>query len=112
MSHLTTMKIQIKDKRTANKIAKRMGWTVDSSLDVFVNPYSHEKVENPTIYKDAKGKVKMVTDKKGTVHVDTWEGGSIGMGRDFEKFLQSYASEQIQEVAAMDWGIQPSDWLR
>lgn len=63
-----------------------------------MNPYSRERVDNPTVLRDKDNKVRLVLDQKGVPNIDTW-GGS--MGASCKGFLKTYATELVKQTAMM-----------
>lgn len=97
MSHLTKVNLKCSNRALLNRLAAKRGWTISQESE-FVNPYSKERVENPTVCKDASGRVKLVLDQAGQPHIDTW-GGS--MGKEVLSFLTNYTTELVKQTAMM-----------
>lgn len=95
MSHFSTLKVQIKKAKIAEQVCKQFGW-VQEHVAEYENPWkaANEMVKNCTLYKDTRGKVKMVVDKLGNVIHDTWS-----MGTEAFQFLQKYSEEFIRTTA-------------
>lgn len=98
MSHLTHVSIKFSSKSIMQKTANKMNWTLEGPM-TFTNPYSEEKVENATIFKDSAGRVRMIVNGFGQPVVDSGPGG---MGKEYEKFCQEYAAAYIKQTAGMD----------
>ena len=101
MSHFSTLKVCVKDKKMAAKVAQGRGWTVEH-VDVYENPWklSGESVKNVDLYRSSNGQVMLAVDAKGNVIHDSWS-----MGRDAFRFLQDYSEEYINKTARVDGAI-------
>ena len=97
MSHLTKLSLMCTNRALLNRVAQKFGWTIHQEKE-FINPYSRDRVENPTVLRDKNNKVKLVLDATGTPNVDSWSGS---MGPDFQKFLQTYTIESVKQTAMM-----------
>ena len=95
MSHLTKMKTKISDKRIANIVAEKIGWSIQRCSQ-FVNSWSNEKVTNCDIYKNSAGQVKMVVDKDGNVIVDPYF-----MGGEYRTYMRDYTVDLMKHQALL-----------
>ena len=101
MSHFSKLKVQMKDKKLGGDVAKRLGWTMEKA-GIYHNPwkYAKESVKDCTIFKDARGTVKLVVDARGNVIHDSWSMGNEAFG-----FLRDYSEAFIRKTAAADGAI-------
>jgi len=65
--------------------------------DSWVNKYSHERVENPTVLVQEGGAVKMAIDKAGMPVVDPYY-----MGYEHQAVLRDYSAEVLKERATLN----------
>ena len=98
MSHFSKLKVQLKDKKLGGDCAKRLGWTTEH-VDVYENPWkwAKESIKNVTLYRDARGQVKMAVAANGDVIHDAWS-----MGREAYGFLRDYSEAYIRKTAAAE----------
>jgi hypothetical protein len=98
MSHLSKCETKLTNKRRVNSLAKQRGWTIEE-VDNYTNPYSREVVKKATVLRDKFG-VKMALNQQGEVFVDPYY-----MGKDYEEFMQDYATGHIKSAAFADGGV-------
>jgi hypothetical protein len=97
MSHFSTLKVQVKDMRIAQRVFQKLNWTPER-VDKYVNRWdSREVVNDCTLVKDSTGRVKMVIAPNGDVIHD-----DFSMGKEVSGFLQQYTEAFIRDVAARD----------
>ena len=92
MSHLSKVKIALKNKQAVEYAAKVLGWSM--STGTFTNKYDRAQVPNATILKDTRGTVKYVIGADGTPVVDEWD-----MKKDYYKFNQEYTQYCLKQKA-------------
>ncbi len=98
MSHFSTLKVSIKNRALAVKVAQQLGWTCEHA-DVYENPWklAKESIKDCTLFKDAHGRVKMAVDAKGNVIHDDWSMGKEAFG-----FLRDYSEAYIRKTASAE----------
>lgn len=98
MSHLTKIGVKMTNRALMNRLASKKGWTITQEKE-FVNPYSRDRVENPTVFRDSQNKVKLVLDREGFPNIDTWNGS---MGKECLQVLREYTTEFVKQTAMMN----------
>ena len=98
MSHMTEMKVRVKDWNSLHKVLFLRGLT-SNKVENYRNPYSGEAVKNALVVKDKAGKVLMAVAEDGRVIVDAFY-----MGRDHLKILQDYSRECVVSDAGVSGG--------
>lgn len=98
MSHFSKLKVRVKDRKLGSECARRLGWST-VHVDEYENPWraAKERVKDVTLFRDARGQVKLALAANGDVIHDAWS-----MGKEAYGFLRDYSEAFIRKTAAAE----------